>query len=159
MLRSGKTGMERGEQSSDRVPAETGFQSGVHFLRTGCLRKSSLPDGKRGADGSQNHFRYPAGLFKRKKFRRAESSSAVKGNEAGKLYRKKDRQTALSFSVQFRDAGNCHVNFLYLIPGGIIHDSGLGKTENLLEHLYTVLGLFSVNPIGNNRRNQRIGTD
>ena len=90
--------MERGEQSSDRVPAETGFQSGVHFLRTGCLRKSSLPDGKRGADGSQNHFRYPAGLFKRKKFRRAESSSAVKGNEAGKLYRKKTGKPPVFFS-------------------------------------------------------------
>src|SRR5699024_4494144 len=72
-------------------------------------------------------------------------------------YTEKRQANRLSFSVQFRDAGNCHVNFLYLIPGGIIHDSGLGKTENLLEHLYTVLGLFSVNSIGNNRRNQRIG--
>lgn len=49
------------------------------------------------------------------------------------------------YLLQLRYPGHCYINVLYLIPGWIIHHSGCGKSEYILEFFYRCSSSRTIN--------------
>ena len=51
------------------------------------------------------------------------------------------------YLLQLRYPSHCYINVLYLIPGWIIHHSGCGKSEYILEFFYRCSSSRTINTI------------
>ena len=51
-------------------------------------------------------------------------------------------------SARLGESADSHEDFRDLIPGGIVHDSGLGKIEDSLEHSHGFGGSGAVDAVG-----------
>ena len=58
--------------------------------------------------------------------------------------------------LKFRNSCNAYKDFLYLIPGAVIYDSGLRETENTLEFSDCILCALPVDAVSSNGRNRSV---
>lgn len=59
-------------------------------------------------------------------------------------------------SARLCDPADPHIDFRDLIPGRIVHDTGLGKIKNTLEGAHRIGGSGTVDPVCGNTRDGRI---
>ena len=63
----------------------------------------------------------------------------------------------LTVSGQFGDPGYSYIDFRYFVPCGVIYNSGCGQAEHGLEFFYCCRSCRTVDTVGRDFRNRRVG--